>query len=281
METPGTRRKFEQRFLNRPDQRLREDLAKVRQGGFNALKKRYATLVLGASLAVGAFGLPLKMSKAPQQTDKAQVRTSGVMGHLAADLQTAQSIAREVTGGVEQAAKAVKELKPLQTVERDLNLITEKAKEEFFTKEIPFGSIIYREAIKNNLKPELVAAVVKAESRFKPTARSPVGARGLMQLMPKTGRWMGANNLMDPAQNIKAGTKYLKYLNERFDGNETKMLAAYNAGEGNVRRFRGVPPFKETRNYLRKVTESTGEYEAMIADRMAQVASGEAAAAGL
>lgn len=281
MEAPKTRRKFQQRFLNRPDRRLREDVAKVRRSGLGSLKNRYATLVLGASLAALAFGLPLKQGQAPRTTGKAQARNAGVVDHLVFDLQAAQSIAREVTGGVEKAAKTVTELKPLQTVQKDLNLITEKAKEEFFKKEIPFGSIIYREAMKNNLKPEMVAAVVKAESRFKPTARSPVGARGLMQLMPKTGRWMGATNLMDPTQNIKAGTKYLKYLNERFDGNETNVLAAYNAGEGNVRRFRGVPPFKETRNYVRKVTESAGEYEAMIADRVAELASRETAAAGL
>ena len=103
------------------------------------------------------------------------------------------------------------------------------------------------------MRPELVAAVVQAESRFKPTARSGAGAIGLMQLVPRTGRWMGARDLTNPAQNIAAGAKYLKYLNERFDGNETKIIAAYNAGEGNVKRFGGVPPFRETRNYVTKV----------------------------
>jgi soluble lytic murein transglycosylase-like protein len=280
MEVPKTQRKFEQRFLNHLDRRIREEAAAVRKGRFSALKKRYGTMLLGASLAMGGLGIPMKVGTSAQR-EKPQARPGTVMG-LTTDLQTAQTIAREVTGGVEQAAQALVDLKPLEIVEKDVMLITEKAKEEFFKKEIPFGSLIYQEAMKNDLKPELVAAVVKAESRFKPTARSPVGARGLMQLMPATGRWMGAKNLMDPTQNVKAGTKYLKYLNERFDGNETKVIAAYNAGEGNVRRFRGVPPFKETRNYVRKVTQSTSEYEAMVADHVSQVAStGAAAGAGL
>jgi soluble lytic murein transglycosylase-like protein len=282
MEVPKTQRKFEQRFLNHPDRRIREEAAAVRKGRFNALKKRYGTMLLGASLAMGGLGvgIPMKLGTSPQG-EKPQARQGSALG-LTTDLQTAQTIAREVAGGVEQAAQAVVDLKPLETVQKDVTLITEKAKEEFFKKEIPFGSLIYQEAIKNDLKPELVAAVVKAESRFKPTARSPVGARGLMQLMPATGRWMGAKNLMDPTQNVKAGTKYLKYLNERFDGNETKVIAAYNAGEGNVRKFRGIPPFKETRNYVQKVTQSTSEYEAMVADHVSQVAStGGVAGAGL
>jgi soluble lytic murein transglycosylase-like protein len=74
-----------------------------------------------------------------------------------------------------------------------------------------------------------------------------------MQLMPRTGAWMGARDLYDPAQNVDAGVKYLKYLQKRFDGNLTKAIAAYNAGEGNVQRYRGVPPFQETRSYVKKV----------------------------
>jgi soluble lytic murein transglycosylase-like protein len=74
-----------------------------------------------------------------------------------------------------------------------------------------------------------------------------------MQLMPRTGRWLGATNLYDPAQNVDAGVKYIKYLQGRFDGNLKKTIAAYNAGEGNVKRYGGVPPFNETRSYVKKV----------------------------
>ena len=125
--------------------------------------------------------------------------------------------------------------------------------ENFFSSKIPFGNVIVREAKKNGLAPELVAAVIKQESKFVPNARSPRGALGLMQLLPSTGRWMGAHNLLNPEQNIAAGTRYLKYLSDQFGGNETKVIAAYNAGEGNVRRFKGLPPFRETQTYVRNV----------------------------
>jgi len=74
-----------------------------------------------------------------------------------------------------------------------------------------------------------------------------------MQLMPRTGRWLGATNLYDAEQNVDAGVKYLKYLQGRFDGDLKNTIAAYNAGEGNVQRYGGVPPFHETRSYVRKV----------------------------
>jgi soluble lytic murein transglycosylase-like protein len=131
--------------------------------------------------------------------------------------------------------------------------INDVIKRDFFSSAVPFGSIIHEKAEKYDVDPALVAAVVETESRFRTNARSQVGARGLMQLMPRTGRWMGARNLYDPEQNVDAGAKYLKYLSERFDGNLKKTIAAYNAGEGNVKRYNGVPPFRETRQYVKKV----------------------------
>ena len=124
---------------------------------------------------------------------------------------------------------------------------------EFFSSKIPFGELIHEKARKYDVDPALVAAVIEQESRFKVRARSHVGARGLMQLMPRTGRWMGARDLYDPEQNIDAGVKYIKYLQKQFNGNLTMTIAAYNGGEGNVRRYRGVPPFRETRTYVKKV----------------------------
>ncbi|MFN2441838.1 MAG: lytic transglycosylase domain-containing protein [Thermoanaerobaculia bacterium] len=137
----------------------------------------------------------------------------------------------------------------------DFAMLTAQAREAFFHS-IPFGSIIHEKAQKYEVDPALVAAVIEQESRFKPRARSHRGARGLMQLMPATGKWMGARDLYDPEQNIDAGVRYLKYLEERFDGNRTKILAAYNAGEGNVRKYGGVPPFRETRTYVKKVASN-------------------------
>lgn len=131
--------------------------------------------------------------------------------------------------------------------------INDTIRQDFFQNAVPFGDLIHEKAMKYDVDPALVAAVVETESRFKARARSQVGARGLMQLMPRTGRWLGARNLYDPEQNVEAGTKYLSYLQKRFDGNLNKAIAAYNGGEGNVKRYNGVPPFRETRSYVKKV----------------------------
>lgn len=129
----------------------------------------------------------------------------------------------------------------------------EEARRRYFEEKIPYGELIYREAIRNGLEPELVAAVVRAESGFYPDIVSVKNAIGLMQLIPSTGELMGASDLTDPVENVRAGTKYLKYLSAVFEGNEILTLAAYNAGEGTVRRFDGVPPYRETQEYIRKV----------------------------
>ena len=124
---------------------------------------------------------------------------------------------------------------------------------EFFSESMPYGDIIHEKAKKYDVDPLLVAAVIEQESKFRHTARSQVGAKGLMQLMPKTGRWMGARDLYDPEQNVDAGVRYIKYLQSQFNGNLKNTIAAYNAGEGNVRRYNGVPPFRETQHYVRTV----------------------------
>jgi len=144
---------------------------------------------------------------------------------------------------------------------------------EFFRTEVPYGSIIYREARRHGLSPELVAAVVEAESDFRPRLLSHKQAHGLMQLIPSTGQLMGVNDLMNPAENVRGGTRYLKYLHHRFDGDQTMILAAYNAGEGTVRRFGGVPPYAETRNYLARVEKSRARYETRVAKRMAELSA--------
>jgi len=131
--------------------------------------------------------------------------------------------------------------------------INDAIRQDFFANVVPFGGLIHEKAQKYDVDPALVAAVVETESRFHPTAKSPVGARGLMQLMHRTGQWLGATNLYDPEQNVDAGVRYLKYLQDRFDGNLKKTIAAYNGGEGNVERYNGVPPFHETRTYVKKV----------------------------
>jgi soluble lytic murein transglycosylase-like protein len=122
---------------------------------------------------------------------------------------------------------------------------------------------IFREARRNDLPPELVAAMVHTESDFRPGLISNKRAQGLMQIVPSTARLLGINDPFDPQQNIAAGTKYFRYLLNRFD-NETMALAAYNAGEGNVVRFGGIPPFPETRDYIVKVNRRTDRYRQRV-----------------
>lgn len=142
---------------------------------------------------------------------------------------------------------------PHDVFHAEMARIHDTVRRDFFQNAVPFGDLIHKKALKYDVDPALVAAVVETESSFRAGAHSPVGARGLMQLMPRTGRWMGARNLDDPEQNVEAGTKYLKYLQRRFDGNLNKAIAAYNGGEGNVKRYNGVPPFRETLSYVSKV----------------------------
>lgn len=151
----------------------------------------------------------------------------------------------------------------LSSETRTQDFTLDLAQEQFFRAHVPYGSIIYREAMRNNLPPALVAAVVESESDFRVRLVSNKNAQGLMQVIPSTGRLMGAADLFNPAQNIAAGTKYLRYLVNRF-GDQRLALAAYNAGEGNVEKFGGVPPFPETINYLRRVNVTTNVYHQRI-----------------
>jgi soluble lytic murein transglycosylase-like protein len=118
--------------------------------------------------------------------------------------------------------------------------------------------VITRTGRNLGVDPRLLHAVIWQESKYKTDAESGVGARGLMQLMPATAKRFGCEDRDDIEANVKAGTKYLRWLLKRFDGNVTLALAAYNAGEGNVDKHEGVPPFDETQKYVRIITGRYG-----------------------
>jgi soluble lytic murein transglycosylase-like protein len=119
--------------------------------------------------------------------------------------------------------------------------------------DVPFGAQITAAAKKYGLDPALLAGLVKQESGFNPNAGSAAGARGLTQLMPGTAAGLGVTNVLDPAQSLDGGAKYLRAQLDAFGGDVTRALAAYNAGPGAVKRYGGVPPYAETQNYVRAV----------------------------
>jgi soluble lytic murein transglycosylase-like protein len=130
-----------------------------------------------------------------------------------------------------------------------------KSLQGFSTGDPVVDSYIVESASRNGVDPLLIYSIMHRESSFRRMAVSPKGARGLMQLMPGTAARFGVANIFDPRQNIEGGTRYVRFLLDTFDGDVRLALAGYNAGEGAVVKYGGVPPYSETREYVRRISE--------------------------
>ncbi len=174
-----------------------------------------------------------------------------------------QAFAPSVKPKLVEVAQLVKE--PLNAIATELPTSGDKGIDE----------LIAKAAEKYGVDPRFIHAVIWQESKYKITAHSAAGALGLMQLMPETAKRFGCTDCFDPNENVDAGTRYLRWLLERFEGNLSMVLAGYNAGEGSVDKFDGIPPFGETKSYVKSIEEHYGKSfhpvlepaEAMIAFR--------------
>lgn len=141
---------------------------------------------------------------------------------------------------------------------------TDKIFSNPIAKNLPQGQIetlIDKYAQKNDLDKDFVKALIKQESGFKADAKSHCGAMGLMQLMPGTAKTLGVDNAFNPEENIAGGTKYLRQMLDKFNGNKELALAAYNAGPGAVQKYGGIPPYNETKNYVKNIITNYENYK--------------------
>jgi soluble lytic murein transglycosylase-like protein len=197
-----------------------------------------ATTIL-AAIIFGAVGA------ATAQADYAVLR-SGVRLHITGYERTGEVVRLSMDGGMVEVQAG-----DLVSVEPEDHFAAQPA---LAPANGPFGNLIRAAALKHGVDEELITHLIAVESNFNPRAVSRKQAQGLMQLIPETAARYSVANSFDPAQNIEAGTHYLKDLLERYRGNLSLALAAYNAGPDMVTRYGGVPPFPETRKYVRLIT---------------------------
>jgi soluble lytic murein transglycosylase-like protein len=199
---------------------------------------------MAAGLAVVFFA-----ALAPAARADYAVLQSGQRVHITGYERLGETIRLTMPGGtLEIPAES------LLTVDaEDTFLPTVKLKSQLL--DVPFADFIAVAAQTHGVAPELVASVIAVESNFNPSAISLKSARGLMQLMPKTAAQFGVTDVFDPRQNIDAGTRYLKELLQRYNGDLPLTLAAYNAGPDRVAQFHAVPPYRETREYVARVIQ--------------------------
>lgn len=157
-------------------------------------------------------------------------------------------------------------------------LLASRHPEQVLADPAGYDDLIGRTARAHAVDVALVKAVMHAESGFNPRATSRKGASGLMQLMPATAARFGVQDIYDPKQNVGGGVRYLKYLLKRFDNDHRLVVAAYNAGENAVKRYKGIPPYPETRAYVRKVLHLKTRYARAVSQRPEPVSMPKTAA---
>ena len=215
------------------------------RGASVALLALIASSPAAADLVVFGDGRIVKAEAWRLVADVIEISLPGG-GSFTADLSRVDRIVEDEVLPVEEAAA---ELPPLPPASYDLSYRADR-KPLFGT---PWDPLIEREARRQNLDAALVSAIIQAESNGNPRSTSRKGARGLMQLMPATARRLDVWLLFDPAQNVRGGVRYLKELAGRFGSRPDLVLAAYNAGEAAVESFQGVPPYRETIAYVKRI----------------------------
>ncbi|MCD6184878.1 MAG: lytic transglycosylase domain-containing protein [Deltaproteobacteria bacterium] len=165
----------------------------------------------------------------------------------------------EITASTNNAITQVPETVKLQSTCTDIQDELENKKHAG-----PFDMLIFQAANQYQVEPALIKAIIMAESGYNPKALSKKGAQGLMQLMPRTAKWLGVADSFNPEHNINGGVKYFKQLLVRFNGDVELALAAYNAGSRYVRQYNGVPPFKATKFYIAKVFKYYDIYKKQV-----------------
>ncbi len=205
-----------------------------------------AAVITSASPAAGKALAPAETNPAGQQRPVTAARR---VSTVLVDQETGRLVRVRAGSGVASKASSARDREAIRAARRAAERTPSVKREEI-------RGLIDETARKHGVDPKLVHSVIRAESNYEQKAISPKGALGLMQLIPATARRYGVENPFDASQNIDGGVRYLKSLTERFRGNLPLALAAYNAGEGAVERHGGIPPYRETREYVRKVTRN-------------------------
>ncbi|MCR4880972.1 MAG: lytic transglycosylase domain-containing protein [bacterium] len=174
---------------------------------------------------------------------------------------TAMKRAAELEVMVDKKLNSAQQIEAPKSFSEILNVTPPKdfkyhVQEQMSATKVEIQRLVTDSCTKHGIDPKLVMAVIQQESGFNQNAISKTGAQGLMQLMPATAKSLGVKNAFNPEQNIEGGVKYLKGLLDRFHGNKILALAAYNAGPNAVKKYNGVPPYKETQNYVKNILKN-------------------------